>query len=294
MKKLVFIFLFFKLFICPVWSAGQMFGSIGYSFVYSSNGYLPQTNTYLSSDAALSALSTPIQDAVNRWFLDIYGYTNGSYTTYDVHAKIIAAYLILGGTSSSVAVNAVNPGTYNLTHTGSPTITSTSIAYNGSSQYSDCGFTPSNSATTSDMGCFGVYRSDANEDINASIGIASTGNSYMIIRSDNFRSAFAASNSLVSGAGTLSINALWALSYSSSTVGNAYRNGTNIKTNTSLTFDNCGNRTFYLGACHASASVIYGGANTIIFAWIGNDTWSDNEQTFMYNAINALNTAVSR
>lgn len=260
------------------------------------SGYLPETDAYLASDAALSALSTPIKDGIDRWFRDLMGEANGSYTTYNVWSRLIAIYPMAGATSSSVAVNAKSPGTYNLTHTGSPTINAGSwIVYNGSSQYSDTGFTPSNSNTTSDMVCYGFHRRDSNNDVDATIGIASTGNSYAVIRNDTFRQFYVATTRTDLSTGSLAVNALWHGSYSSSTVANSYRNGSLLKTNTSVTVQNCGNKSFFIGACQdASLPPIYGGANTVDYVWLANGTWTDAEQTFMYDAFNALQTVLSR
>ena len=180
---------------------------------------------------------------------------------------------MIGGTSTSVAVNAKSPGTYDLTHSGSPTINSNGIAYNGSSQFSDTGYIPPSDQSTNDLLCVGIHRRDSNDDINATCGIASGGNTYFIIRSDNFRSMQMAGNSIVSAAGTLGVNALWHGSYASTTTANAYRNGVNIKANSGLTITNTGNRSFYIGAFHAASSAGYGGANTVDYLWLGYRDW---------------------
>lgn len=260
------------------------------------NSYRTETNNYLNYDASLGSLSTTIKDGVDRIIRDFNGESNVSYTTYDVWGRLDGIYLILGGTSTSVSVNAKTPGTYNLIHTGSPTVSATNISYNNSSQYSDAQIVPTNSNTTSDLIFFGEWKTDAGEDLNASVGIASGGNNYLIIRSDNFRSAFCASNSIVSGAGTLSVQAWWSVGYTSSTAGNSYRNGVNIKSNTGLTIGNCGNRSFYFGACHVAAGPLYGGVGTttIIFGLVGHGTFSDAEQTFIYNALNAFKTVAGK
>ena len=69
----------------------------------------------------------------------------------------------------------------------------------------------------------------------------------------------------------------------------------NIKNNTGLTINNTGNRSFYIGAFHAASSAGYGGANTVDYLWLGsNYNWTDNEQLFMYNTFNALQTILGR
>ena len=301
------ILLYILLCISPFISNGQW--SVGYAgmvFPAAASGscdasYLTQTCTYLLSDSALTALDTTKKRAIDRWFRDINGEANGSYTTYDVHAKLFAVYLMIGGTSTSVAVNAINPGTYNLTHTNSPTITTNGIAYTGTvgaGQYSSTGFTPSNSADSTDLICHGVHRRDANEDLDATIGLLSTGNNYHLIRSDNFRTAHIASQIPGGSAGTLAVNALWAGSYIKGSPDDTvvyYRNGTRIKSLVPAAIGFTGSVPYFIGACNdGAAPYIYGGANTVDHVFLARGYWSDALQLFWYNAFNALQTALGR
>lgn len=304
MKK---ILLYICLLFSPIASIGQW--SVGYAgmvFPAATSGscdasYLAQTCTYLLSDSALNALDTTKKRAIDRWFRDINGEANGSYTTYDVSSKLFAVYLMIGGTSTSVAVNAINPGTYTLTHNNSPTITTNGIAYTGTAgaaQYSSTHYTPSNSNDTTDLVCHGVHRRDSNEDLDATIGIADTGNNYHIIRSDNFRSAHIASVIPLGSAGTLAVNSLWAGSFVKGTptdTANYYRNGVRIKTLNPATISNSGTSPFFIGACDDGTSpYIYGGANTVDHVFLAHGYWGDAEQLFWYNAFNALQTALGR
>lgn len=261
----------------------------------STNGYLAVTNTYLNSDATLLALSTPIKDGIDRWFRDLNGYANGSYTTYNVWSRLIAIYPMIGGTSTSSAKNAKSPGVYDLTHSGSPTITTNGIAYNGSSQYSDTNYTPPNSGSwaTNEPSTFGVHRRDTNGDTNATIGIATGGNTYGIIRGDNFRNFVLGAGSGVAGGGTLGINALWQTGMLTSTSQKSYRNGA-VVNSASISFGSTGNNTLFIGAFRGGAGAGYGGANTVDYVYFGQDTWSDAEQTFMYDTFNALQTILGR
>ena len=214
--------------------------------------YLPETNAYLNSDSALSSLSTQIKDGIDRWFRDLQGFSNASYTTFNVWSKLIFIYPIIGGTSTSVAVNAKSPGTYNLTHTGSPTIQASVgswIQYSVSSQYSITNYSPPNSGSwnTSEPSTLGVHRRDTNEDTTATFGIASGGSTYIIVRSDNFRNHVLGSGAGVNGGGTLGVNALWQTGMLTSTLQKSYRNGTVVNSNT-ISCGNTGNNNLYLGA----------------------------------------------
>lgn len=64
------------------------------------------------------------------------------------YSKLIALYPLIGGSSSTHAVNAKTPGTYNLTFIGSPTHSSNGIQWDGSSQYATTGLTPTAGSLT--------------------------------------------------------------------------------------------------------------------------------------------------
>lgn len=272
-----------------------MFNFSVLSYQTVTSGYLTDTNNYLNSDPSLSGLSTTSKDGIDRWIRDLQGYSNSSYTTFNVWSKITAMYPMLGGTLNSVAVNAKNPGIFTLTHVGTPTVTTNGISYNGTSQYSNTGCTPSNSGTVNDVVTgFGLHRRDSNEDTNATFGVASGGNTYLICRSDGFRSVQAMGNGLAGSTPTVSVNSLWQASYSDSTaVGNFYTNGVNRRSTSSLSLNNTGNKAILIGAFQA-ASPGYGGANTVDYTWLCTGTWSDVEQAFMYNAFDALQKAVGK
>lgn len=302
MKKILLYICFLLL---PFSSSGQW--AVGYAGAIfpstvgnCSSSYLTETCTYLLSDSALTALDSAKKDAIDRWFRDIKGEANGSYTTYNVYNKLFAVYLMIGGTSTSVAVNAINPGTYNLTHTNSPTITTNGIAYTGTvgaGQYSSTGFTPSNSADSTDLICHGVHRRDANEDLDATIGIATGagGLNYHLIRSDNYRAALIASQNPTGSAGTLAVASLWVGSYTRGTTVNYYRDGANVKTAAVLSIGNAGTSPYFIGACDdGAAPYIYGGPSTVDHVFLARYFWTDAEQTFWYDAFNALQTALGR
>ena len=50
-------------------------------------------------------------------------------------AEMIGMYLLIGATSATHAINACNPGTYNITWVNSPSHSSSGVSLNGSSQY---------------------------------------------------------------------------------------------------------------------------------------------------------------
>lgn len=67
-----------------------------------------------------------------------------------VWTKCIAIYPIIGGVAATVVINLKNPGTYNLTLIGSPTVSDNGIDWNGSSQYAKTGIIPSSHLSQDD------------------------------------------------------------------------------------------------------------------------------------------------
>lgn len=255
----------------------------------SSSGYLPETLAYIAATGY--SFTTPQSDGIDRWFRDVLGYSNGSYSTYNVFSRIQLAYLSLTGTYTADRVNAVSPGTYNYTDTGSPTYSTSAgtlnVAYNGSSQYSDTGFTPNGLTTfaSSDMTGFGYHRVDTNSDSNATMGEVGGGNSFMVIGSA-FKTITSGAQTAYNQADASAINGLWFTSWSNSSTVNSYYNGANIKA-VSVSFNNTPTRSFYLGAFHSS-SPGYGGPNTQDFHIEVKGAWSDAEAQLIYNATKAL------
>jgi len=262
-------------------------------------GYLTETNTFLAADAALSALSTTHKDAIDRWFRDLKGESNGSYSTYNVLSKIVTLYPFIGGTSTSMAVNAKSPGTYNLTHTGSPTMNANSISYNGTSQYSRTNFTPNQNYTVisgSDFTGFSVHRTDTNVDTNATCGALGWGNTYCYFQGGASGPGYVvlilSGKTAISESKSYPTNSWYMASWGSSTSMNAYVNGTNVKA-TTQTYDNIPLHQSYIGAFNINnSSVGYGGANTYDFYMSVKGTWTDAEAASIYNATKALKSAL--
>lgn len=260
--------------------------------------YLPATRAYLSSTTDLLTNTKTVEDGIDRWFRDLNGYANGSYTTFNVWSKISAIYPIIGGTSASVSKNAKNPSLYTLSHTGSPTILAavgSNISYNGTSQFSDTNFIGPNSGSwsTGELSTFGIHRRDSNIDSNASLGVATGGNTYGIFRNDAFTGTFLGSNGN-QGNWSATSSGLWSASMGSSSTKNTYYNGNNVNASTGLTFGSTGSSSIYIGAFHGGAGAGYGGPTTVDYFWLGQGIWSDAEQLAMYNAFSALQTILGR
>lgn len=258
--------------------------------------YLPQTVAYLSAEAAGGATFTTAQkDAVDRWFRDMLGYSNPAYPTSNVYSKIKIAYLSLAGIYGADRVNAITPGTFNYTDTGSPTYSTTdrTVRYNGTSQYSDTTFTPngSTSFTTSNFTGFGIHRFDTTTGggSNGQVGEVGGGNSYMNLAT-SWKTIVNGARTAYSQTDTRPINGLWFTSWSNSTTLNTYYNGAKIKTVTS-TFNNTPSRSLNQGAIHAAVPVYSYRPSTFDFHIEVLGSWTDAEAKLVYDATKALKSA---
>ena len=107
-------------------------------------GYDPDAQAYI--DAVIAAggtLSSPNQDAVNTLFVDM--------KTAGVYAKMYRMLPFLGGVANSNAINAISPGTNDLSFSGTWTQDSYGSKGNGSSGYANTFFNPYVSASTSNL-----------------------------------------------------------------------------------------------------------------------------------------------
>jgi hypothetical protein len=146
---------------------------------------------------------------------------------------MIALYPFLGGTSSSHAVNAKNPGTHDITWSGTVTHNSNGITGNGSDGYGDTNLNPSAHLSLDDNH-IAVYSRTNSVSANFDIGV--NGSNAAIQLASNYDGNAISSN----GAGATEIysaasrsDGLIVNSRTSSTAHEAYRHGTTIATNTS-------------------------------------------------------------
>lgn len=247
-----------------------------------------ETIAYLNAESAAGkTFTTAQQDSIDIFFQRIKGISNPKYTTYNVISRIIAIYPLLCGVSAYDRINMVNPGTNDALETGSPTYnTSTlTVAFNGSSNYWDSQFIPNNTGSPTAFSGFGIYRTDANNDGNATFGVASSGNSYALNRGDAFNQFYDAGNNVSSGSNAVK-SFKW-VAWSSTTDCGYYVNGSVIGLSTGLSFNNSGNKSLLVGAFNAGA-VTYGGACTYGFVIIVKGTWTGSESAFIFSPIKDL------
>jgi len=150
-----------------------------FTFLKAAGGaYDPGAQTYIDAViAAGGSLSSPQQDAVNTYFLGL--------KSDGIYSKFYFNYLYLGGVANSNKINAVNPGTYNLTFQGTWThSTSGSAATKNSSNYGDTGYDVGAGYSTLDSTwSFGIIMADKDTS-GSTYGYLGVSDPYMIIGTD--------------------------------------------------------------------------------------------------------------
>ena len=142
-------------------------------------GYDPDAQAYI--DAVIAAggtLSSPQQDAVNTYFLGL--------KSDGIYSKFYFNYLYLGGVANSNKINAVNPGTYDLTFQGTWThSTSGSTATKNSANYGNTGYDAGAGYSTLDSTwSFGIIMANKSTS-GANYAYMGVSNPYMIIGTDS-------------------------------------------------------------------------------------------------------------
>jgi hypothetical protein len=174
----------------------------------SGGGLDPDATTYINAVLASGGtLSTPQRAAINTFFVGLK--TDGTYN------KFYYLHLFFGGTAGSNAINAKNPGTYNLSFQGTWTHSVTgSTTTQNDLNYAESGFVVSSSSpsTTETDFSFGYMMSDRNLPVSAYQyqGIGTSTSDYMIIGHDwiqadgitNFWSTLGGNNLLSAGGKT--------------------------------------------------------------------------------------------
>lgn len=117
-------------------------------------GYDADAAAYFAAVATAGVtLSTPEKDAYNAWVL-----AEKSASRY---TKYSAIYPIMGGTAAAHAINAKNPGTYNLTYNGTVAHTASGLRAAGTAgDYAQAGLRPSD--FSQDSIHIGIYVNDDN------------------------------------------------------------------------------------------------------------------------------------
>lgn len=255
---------------------------------FASSSYDADAQTFFTAvSGAGGSLSSTEMTAVNQLVLDL--------KAYSIWGQFHFIYPMVGGSAASCSIN-LKPAGNSLTFVGSPTITSTGVAWNGSTQYADTGYDPNNMFSGTSRGGLAVYlRNNTNTsgvDIGASTsGIGSAGQAYVMARnsSDVAYSAFCNagptstantdSRGMFSGNSQFSFNRL-------------YFNGNWTGASTGG-IDGFSNQTVYLGAMNNGGSASDFSDRECAFA-AGYLDIGPSDQGNMYTAVQAFQTTLSR
>lgn len=108
----------------------------------------PDVAAYIT---AASIVDTTEIAAIEQLFSDLKG-TGSTTNNSNIYSKFHALYPISPTSLAAAAVNAVNPGTYDITWFNSPTHSTSGVVGNGSNKYGDTGVNASTVLTSNDNG----------------------------------------------------------------------------------------------------------------------------------------------
>lgn len=215
-----------------------------------------------------------------------------------VWAKCLAIYPMVGGTSSSHAVNLKSPGTYDITWSGTVTHSANGAVSNGSTGYGDTGL-QANTAIGAPYGDDDSHlsfysRTDLGSGFNGYDIGAWTGTQFIAIESGGYVCTNSNDYAAIAPASPTSTDAMYVGSRTSSTAVACYRNssvGTNgpeATNGTSLPGYN-----IYLMALNASGTANYFSTRQLAFASIGRGL-TGTQCTDLYAAVQTYQTALGR
>jgi hypothetical protein len=249
------------------------------------SSYDTDAQTYFTAvEAAGGTISSGFKTAWNDFVVSQKG-TDGSW------AKFQLVNPLLGGTLNGARINAKTPGTFDLTWTGSPTVSATGVNYSGTSQFGDTGWVGS-SGNVSDadgfsMGFYGRENAQGYD-----MGVYESGKEFLCLpNADGVYKVMAAGGGFyldsveLSTAGFIYIN-----KPASGGLMRMYRNGTGYDAS-AHTLINTGTLPIYVGAANDATDVY--STNEHAFYFIGKGLTSA-EATKLDTDVATLMTALSR
>jgi hypothetical protein len=220
-----------------------------------------------------------------------------SLDTAGVYSKMHVMYPVLGGVANSNKINALNPGTNDLTFNGTWThsVNGSSCAAN-IANYADTGFNPSASASPSTDFSVGIMAQNASG--TGYMGLGQNTSNYIILGTFTFSEVYYPT--LIqplgfgfSGGGSLMIT--------NRTASSAWKAGIIVSGSAtgdfaytavqSSTYSTPYNGTFYFGSVNGLASFPAGGL--LKFGYLAT-SMNDTELQNLADAVNTLNTAFNR
>lgn len=222
-------------------------------------------STFFNAGTFNDALKT----AYNTFFLNLKtGLTNGT----NVFSDLIALYILTSENAADNAINAKNPGTFNLTFVNSPTHASTGVTFNGTNQYARTGLIPSTDTTLNSVTLSTYQVNDVDQNARAISAQNSTSQKLSLTPQLSNLVYFDCYNT-TTGRSTYSNTVsteLITATRRGSTDAQAYRNATSLGTNTGASGNNPPSVELYLAANNNAGSPDLYLGNEYRIAMIGN------------------------
>lgn len=210
--------------------------------------------------------------------------------------KMLAVYPLIGADSLGQKVNAVNPGTYDLTFYGTETFSANGCEFNGSSGYADTKLNPTTAGLTNDSTHWSIYITENVKETAYDIGIMYPNTRYwaMFTRDADYMgaNAYAAASGYVFVANTDS-RGFFVLSRTASNHLEIYKNNVSKDTETTLAGDLPNSWTIYIGAANNSGKGSNFSSKNFAFASVGKGL-SDDDVAKLSSIVNKLMTKLDR
>lgn len=262
-----------------------------FAFVNKAAAALNPAQTYIT--AVLNAggsLSGAEQTAIETFF--------SSLDTAGVYSKLYAMYPILGGVANANKINAVNPGTYDLTFTGTWSHSATgSYCVGNNSNFANTGFNPSTLASPGTNFSVGAMAQSGSG--NSYMGIGTSATNYILL-GDFGVTEFYYPNGPLNGAGAgfrtggafLMLNRTASNSWKGGVIVSGSGTGNWVFTGTQTTaYSSPYNGNFYFNGINGLSGFNSGGL--LKFAYLAT-SMNDTQLQDLADAVNTLNTSFSR
>lgn len=230
--------------------------------------------------------------AIEQLFSDLKG-TGSTTNNSNIYSKFYALYPISPTGISAGAVNAVNPGTYDITWYNSPTYDTTGITGNGLNAYGDTGFNPSTAgASFNDFGLTcDVASTDSANRVDMGLNNFPTNTAFFQINMQNGSYTYIAGNLSSTIAGTVSTLGVRTISRRASNDLEGYLNGSSNGTDTTLNNPSFPSLNIFLMASNQNGTNSTPTARRYRFFAIHTGL-SGNQAQDLYDAITTYNANV--
>ena len=231
------------------------------------------------------------QSAINQLVVDLKGYS--------IWTKMKAVYPMVGGSSSTMKYNLVNPldtdAAFRLTYNGGLTYSSTGLL-GGVNGYADTKLKPSTSLSLNNTHISFYSRTDTSTTENVEMGINDNSNNSRLFIAPKFsgaNTAYRAVNSAQAGPGTSpNMQGFFIASRVSSTAMKLYRNSS-VLFNDSTSSGVLNSTNIFLLCYNSTGTPLYYTDRECAFASIG-DGLDDTEAANFYTAVQAFQTTLNR